>query len=284
MAFASSLNPVRFVAASVATLDIVGFDQRSFSATQRAFTAPLRAVDDAVNRMKSRLVMTVPDAPPAVVGDLGFDPLRLGSDDNLSFMREAELKHGRLAMLAAIAWPLQEILHPIIVDALISSGNPVTDVLIESGGASPSLLNGGLEQGEIFPALALFTIGTSILEEKDLNARKELSLGWNEYGPIGAGNFGRLPGNYRFDPLNLYRPLSDADKVGMQERELLNGRVAMIAVASYVGIEFVAPDTTVVRATPALFEPLILQPWFRSAMDAAFSVASMDGSIDGVAY
>ena len=49
-------------------------------------------------------------------------------------------------MLAAVAWPLQEIFHPIFVDMFRSSGLGVTDVLAETNGFSPSLLNGGLEQ------------------------------------------------------------------------------------------------------------------------------------------
>merc|ERR1712227_659896 len=84
------------------------------------------------------------------IGDFGFDPLNLGTDGNFLRYREAELKHGRLAMLAAVAWPLQEIFHPIIVDAARASNFVapffVRDVLAETDGKSPSLLNGGLEQ------------------------------------------------------------------------------------------------------------------------------------------
>jgi len=69
----------------------------------------------------------------------------------------------------------------------------------------------------------------------------------------------------------------------VQERELLNGRVAMMAVLAYVVTEFVG-QTTIVRATPALFEPIIITPWFRNLMDASFGMASMDGSIEGVAF
>jgi hypothetical protein len=178
---------------------------------------------------------------------------------------------------------LQEIFNPIAVDLLSSNGVNVKDVLIESGGASPSVLNGGLFQNEIFPALLLFTVGCSVLEESDLNNRKAMGFGFNEYAKSFSGGFGRTPGNFGFDPLNLYRPLSPADKASAQERELMNGRFAMLAVGSYVATEFFG-QTTIVRATPALFEPLIFQPWFRSFMDSSFDVSSMDGSINGVAF
>ena len=36
--------------------------------------------------------------------------------------------------------------------------------------------------------------------------------------------------------------------------------------------------------TPDLFQPIIFESGFRSFLDQAFQAASMDGSIDGVAY
>jgi hypothetical protein len=279
-----SFNPVQAVITKITQIGIVGFDKREF-ASSVASLSPKVAVDKAITRVAQSLVMQAnPDMPNSkYIGDYGFDPLSLGNEENFSFMREAEIKHGRLAMLAAIAWPLQEIFNPIAVDLLSSNGVNVKDVLIESGGASPSVLNGGLFQNEIFPALLLFTVGCSVLEESDLNNRKAMGFGFNEYAKSFSGGFGRTPGNFGFDPLNLYRPLSPADKASAQERELMNGRFAMLAVGSYVATEFFG-QTTIVRATPALFEPLIFQPWFRSFMDSSFDVSSMDGSINGVAF
>ena len=39
----------------------------------------------------------------------GFDPLGLATADNLQRMREAEVRHGRLAMVAAWGWPVAEV-------------------------------------------------------------------------------------------------------------------------------------------------------------------------------
>tara|TARA_B100000214_G_C23873702_1_gene583892 strand:- start:99 stop:614 length:516 start_codon:yes stop_codon:yes gene_type:complete len=39
-----------------------------------------------------------------------FDPLNLSSEENTPLLREAELKHGRLAMLAAIGIPVAEMM------------------------------------------------------------------------------------------------------------------------------------------------------------------------------
>jgi len=192
--------------------------------------------------------------------------------------REAEIKHGRLAMLAAVAWPLQEILHPIFVDIARSSGMVgVRDVLAESAGKSPNLLNGGLEQWEVAPALSLATFVASVIELKDVRSREKMGLAFNEYPN------GRTPGDLQFDPLNIIGSLPYEQQVNFMEKELLNGRIAMCAVTSYVIIEALF-GLPVVRFTPDLFEPLFLAPDFRAFMDSAFSVASMDGSIDGVAY
>ena len=285
----SFMNPVQAVINQVAAASIVGIDQRALKRSVAEKLQPQRALKERIQRAAQHIVMEAdagvtvkrsgnPDAPPAIVGDLGFDPLNLGKEENFAFMREAEIKHGRLAMMAAIAWPTQEIFNPILTDLTGAS----KDVLAVSGGASPSLLNGGLFQLEVLPALIAFTAGVSYLEQKDLTARKGLDCEWNEY-PASFGTFGRQPGNFGFDPLNFYRPLNAADRVAVQERELLNGRVAMMAVLAYVVTEFVG-QTTIVRATPALFEPIIIAPWFRNLMDASFGMASMDGSIEGVAF
>ena len=43
-------------------------------------------------------------------GDAGFDPLGLARNEiALESYREAEIKHARLAMLAAAGWPLSEL-------------------------------------------------------------------------------------------------------------------------------------------------------------------------------
>jgi hypothetical protein len=211
------------------------------------------------------------------IGDYGFDPLGLGKGDTFVPFREAEIKHGRLAMLAAVAWPLQEILHPIFVDLARSSGfGGSKDILIATGGKSPSLLNGGLDQWEIAPTLALAVFMASVLERKNVVARAEAGLAFNEYSKT------ELPGDLKFDPLRITRSLSREEKVEFLEKELLNGRLAMIAVTCYV-LEEALFGVPVVRYTPELFQPLIFANDFRAFMDAQFSSASMMGSVDGVA-
>merc|ERR1719223_813995 len=57
--------------------------------------------------------------------------------------REAEVKHGRLAMLAAAGWPLSEVLDKKIASAIGMSP------LLDASDRVPSILNGGL--GKVSP-------------------------------------------------------------------------------------------------------------------------------------
>jgi len=268
----STKNPVQAAltaavrATGVAEIGIVGFDKRATAEKVRAAMHPLRAVAGAAERAANSIVMV--STEPALersVGNYGFDPLGLGTDSNFAFMREAELKHARLAMLAAVAWPLQEIFHPLLIDALYTEGVTVPDMLLETNGASPSILNGGLDQPELLPGLVGALLIGSIAEEASGKLSERLQ-----------------PGDLSLDPLNCYRPLPAAEQMAMRERELANGRLAMLAVLSYVLTEAIV-QVPVVRFTPQLFEPLILVPWFRAIMDGAFSIASMDGAVDGLA-
>ena len=96
---------------------------------------------------------------PYVVGRVtALDFLGLSDDEsstflgfNFAYYREAEIKHGRLAMLAAVAWPTQEIINPILTESF-----RLKDVLAASNGASPSLLN-----------VALLELETAVGEEED---------------------------------------------------------------------------------------------------------------------
>ena len=74
-----------------------------------------------------------------LAGDAGFDPIGFSNNaEDLYKYREAEVKHARLAMLAAAGWPISELADKGIAGALHL--NP----LLDSADRVPSLLNGGL--------------------------------------------------------------------------------------------------------------------------------------------
>ena len=107
-----------------------------------------------------------------MVGDKGFDPLGFANSiEKLRIYREAELKHGRLAMLAALGWPVAEELNGPLAKAFgmksLLIASPVAVVAGNSMAAetlsrNPSLLNGGL--GAISPIYwaSVFAISAAI--------------------------------------------------------------------------------------------------------------------------
>jgi len=196
----------------------------------------------------------------AMVGDKGFDPLGVAdSVAKLRIYKEAELKHGRLAMLAALGWPVSEALDKPIAAALgmksllVATPIGIANGVAESGEAllrAPSLLNGGLEAvNPLFWAGVLaFSAGTELYAttiKKRAGFRATLAaLGAEELtgididgdGQVGAPTLLKadnyLPGDLGFDPLGLYKG-SDEDKRTMQLKEVNNGRLAMLAITGY---------------------------------------------------
>jgi len=166
-------------------------------------------------------------------GDVGFDPLGLANFDLLvdsatdkqrsaayvmRDYRDAELKHGRLAMLAALAWPVQEKLNP-----LLAAKFHVPNLVAETGGLSPSVLNGGLEQGIIPSSVVTFAVLIALVEAQGLRIKKAQGDAW-------------IPGDY--ETLKVY-PKGSAEFYNAQAGEVWNGRIAMIAILAYVVQEFV---------------------------------------------
>ena len=165
-------------------------------------------------------------------GDVGFDPLGLANFDLfpgsandkmrsaaevMRDYRDAELKHGRLAMLAAVAWPLQEKIQP-----LLAAKFHVANLL--AGDLSPSVLNGGLDQGIIPSSVLTFAALVSLVEAQGLRVKKSQGIdAW-------------MPGDYmtaRFSERGTDQFFS------LSEGEIWNSRIAMIAVLGYVAQEAV---------------------------------------------
>merc|ERR1719240_2294067 len=186
----------------------------SLVSSAAAFQAPMQLARTSTvsARMQVDAAEPVVEAPPplpliktmmvgdkTLAGDMSFDPLMIAdTPDKLAWYREAEVKHARLAMLAAFGWPISEIAN---------FGN-----LLTKDGRAPSLLNGGL--GEVngvywgaVVALAVFW------ESKGID---------KQYGKKDD----YLPGMRGFDPLG-------ADSPSMRNAEITNGRVAMVAITLF---------------------------------------------------
>ena len=170
----------------------------------------------------------------ALAGDVGFDPFGFAkSESDLMNFREAEVKHARLAMLAAAGWPLSEVLDKKIAAAI------GMQPLLDGGDRVPSLLNGGL--GKISPAYWVGCIGAAALI--DIFGTLRSKQGGNGYLP---GDFG----------LRLGYPKDEEGQKWMQLAEIKNGRLAMIAIFGFAIQEFVSKQG-VVDETPLFFFPIV---------------------------
>jgi len=161
-----------------------------------------------------------------ITGPMGyFDPL--GFSTNLSpgkllFYREVELKHGRVAMLAALGFLVGENYHPLF-------GGNIDSPAIYAFQETP------LQTfwGAVVLALAIPEVYSVFTFDEPGSTSKEVLK--NEQWTI---KLDHEPGNLGFDPLGL-KPEDPKEFVEMQTKELNNGRLAMIAVAGMVAQEVV---------------------------------------------
>ena len=132
-----------------------------------------------------------------------FDPLKLSekSPEWVPWFREAELKHGRVAMLAAAGFVFAEF-YQLPGDIHHVSSAEAHNVFVNSGAMLQIL--GWIGLLELISVPALY----------DLRDGK------------------RAPGDYAFDPLRLG---NDPKKLAQyQIKELKNGRLAMMAISGMV--------------------------------------------------
>jgi len=140
----------------------------------------------------------------------GFDPLYLGDFLDLQWLREAELKHGRVCMLASTGYIMQEFY-----------GLP----------SYPGYSSNPVEAFSSVPAEGLLQI--------------VIFMGWLEV----IGNKGkytmmdmfedpkRVPGDLGFDPLKFGENKETRERLEMAE--LKNGRLAMLAFSGMIHQTFV---------------------------------------------
>jgi len=164
------------------------------------------------------------DLPGALAPVGFFDPLGFAekADENtLKRYREAELTHGRVAMLAVVGFLAGEAVEgsSFLFDASIS-GPAITHIPQVPGG---------------FWALLLASIGAA----EQFRAEK----GWVDPSETPVDQPGLLkadyiPGDLGFDPLGL-KPEDPEEFMMMQTKELQNGRLAMLAAAGFLAQEAV---------------------------------------------
>ncbi|CAM9798354.1 unnamed protein product, partial [Heterosigma akashiwo] len=149
-------------------------------------------------KSKSLPFLTKPEKlDGSMVGDVGFDPLRITDQlTDLNFVRAAELKHGRVAMLAVVGF------------AIASKVNLYGDA---------AAISTPLDA----PFMVPFAGNMQILSFIGII---ELATLDSTYAGEGA------PGDYGWDPLNFSKGKTPEQMKDLQLKELKNGRLAMWAI------------------------------------------------------
>ena len=159
-----------------------------------------------------------------VSGNPNFDPLGFTkgkSKDEVYRLREAELAHSRVAMLASAGFLVQEKFHPLF-----------------SGDGGPAI--------EQIPQLPFWLWGVMLAGIGGAE-QVRIAKGWQKLDPETKTasqtlRDGYMPGDLGFDPFNI-KPQDPAKLKLMQERELSNGRLAMLAAATFLLQEAVTGQT-----------------------------------------
>lgn len=174
-------------------------------------------------------------------GDVGFDPFNFATNrEQLLYYREAEIKHARLAMLAAVGWPISELFDKRITELVDADLGLDLSPVVDGSDRAPSLLNGGLEN--VSPLFWGFCLGlTAAIDIKGIQNTRY------------SGEDSYLPGDYGWDPLSLYPDDKEGQK-RMQLAEIKHGRLGMIAITAFAVQEFVS-KVGVVDETPLFFRP-----------------------------
>jgi Chlorophyll A-B binding protein len=168
--------------------------------------------------------------------------------------REAEIRHSRLAMLAAVFWPLQEMLDRFVLDK---------DQF------------GPLIYGPVtLPYFPLIMTAIMLL----LGYLDIYSQAIKDVDQIGEAF---LPGDCFWDPLQILQGSPDSMKRNMQERELFNGRAAMLACASFTLEEAVSHRAVVdLDSNALLFTPAYQVPFIQQWLDEQFALVDHQNAAD----
>jgi len=157
-------------------------------------------------------------------GPLGFfDPLGVSTnvpEGRLLFYREVELKHGRICMLAALGFLVGEQFHPLfggdidVPSYIAFQQTPLQTfwIAVSAAIAIPEVLFS-------IPTFNTPSDGDKYIDKLTFTMKDD-----------------RVPGDLGFDPLGL-KPSDPAEFLELQNKELNNGRLAMIATAGMVAQE-----------------------------------------------
>ena len=214
-------------------------------------------IPSSASSTTSSTATTHHDEPPRLDDDEGtmMDAPKRPRALILRDYREAEIRHGRLAMLAAMIWPLQEM-----VDQFLLSEEQFGPLLY-----GPVTL-------PYFPLL--MTAIMLLLGYLDI-----YSQAIKDMDQIGDAF---LPGDCFWDPLQVLQGAPDNMRRNMQERELFNGRAAMIAIGAYIVEESITHKALInIGSNALLLQPAYEIPFIQQWLDQQFTLSQPTTGVEG---
>jgi len=200
----------------------------SSKATLRKLNQEVIVKADTIKSEASSMKMKVEDMV-GISAPMGlFDPLGFSKDisaGRLLFYREAELKHGRVGMLATLGMFIGEKFHPFF-------GGNIDVVTYKLLPGSIYAKDMGLWWAGIIVGVLDYEMRSVVATGPPLEKLRE----WRNEAPYEPD--GTIPGDYGWDPLGL-KPKNELEFQKLQLRELNNGRLAMLAAAGIIAQETV---------------------------------------------
>lgn len=174
---------------------------------------------------------------PGAIAPFGnFDPcgvLKGKSMEETYRLREAEIQHGRVAMVACVGFLTQEAFHPL------GDNLPVFEQIQRL--PDPLLFSVPTIIGFVENARVQRWTGNQVIRNV-LPTTDGLESTTTNYPGYYDNEVGYYPGDCGFDPLGL-KPDDPTALLDLQNKELANGRLAMMAALGFVVQEAVW-DTT----------------------------------------
>merc|ERR1712228_712538 len=167
--------------------------------------------EEAAPEYKASTALPFLEYPPNLagyVGDAGFDPFRFSDFVPVDFLREAELKHGRMCMLAVVGFGAVDCglrIYPVPEAYEGLTSVTAHDAVVKQGA-----------MGQIFLWIGLAEIVGTVAVIQMLEGS------------------GRQPGDFGLDPLGFLKGATPEKEEEMQLKEITHCRLAMMAFSGMV--------------------------------------------------
>jgi len=180
---------------------------------------------------------------PGATAPLGnFDPLGFTKDlpvQEIKRFREAEVTHGRVAMLATLGYLVAEKFHPFFNGVIYGPANSHLGQVQKEAPFFFAFLAAGIAIAELGRSLygwenplEAIRKNRAMSEEGEFEGKTWLTKLNDDY----------YPGDIGFDPLGL-KPSNPQEFAEMHTKELNNGRLAMFAAMGMIVQELVTGST-----------------------------------------